>query len=283
MRSRSPLALDPRIAGGESNSSQPSRSRVKSCIQRIMPPTPDTPPRTRPRVRARSRRRRTCRFPAATRVATCLLCSSVDRVDPSAGRGVNVTRTRSEAVNVRFDDEVPSAPVIRHLRSTAADPQSPGFVSEVVDLLVLGHGATSLTPPTGELVHRRHRLVCVLSTRVDADSEIAQLVVVSPMCFAASPRSTRSAMRPFSSTNSWSLDFEADGSDSDPAAARGHVQSVATGRTAATRVASSASNTRSLLPPLQPVTTNTTIPNTGASQSRAVSSLATSRRSTPCR
>jgi hypothetical protein len=54
------------------------------------------------------------------------------------GGSLDVAWAEPEAVNVRFDEEVASAPVVRHLGPVAFAPEEPGLVAEAVDLLVLG-------------------------------------------------------------------------------------------------------------------------------------------------
>ena len=62
----------------------------------------------------------------------------IDGVDPGACCGIDVTRADPEAVHVRFEYEIASAPVVGHLVPRTCHPEDPSLVAEAVDRLVSG-------------------------------------------------------------------------------------------------------------------------------------------------
>ena len=106
--------------------------------------------------------------------------SFVDRFNPGTRGGADVTRAEPEALTVRFDDEVASAPVICDLRPIGLRPEEPGLVAEAVDLPVLRDASKSLGLATGVGVERRHQLVGRSGARKDLGIEVGELVGVLP-------------------------------------------------------------------------------------------------------
>jgi hypothetical protein len=84
--------------------------------------------------------------PPYARLRSCP-CNLVDRIDPGTCGGIDVGWAVPEAVKVRFDNEVASAPVVGHLCAVAFGPEEPGLVAEPCDLLVLGNASDLLAQP----------------------------------------------------------------------------------------------------------------------------------------
>jgi hypothetical protein len=84
-------------------------------------------------------------------------------------------------MNVCFDNEVASAPVVCHLGPVGFRPEEPGLVAQAVDLLVLGDASESLAPPAGVGVEGSHPLVGVGGAREDPGIEVGQFVGVLPL------------------------------------------------------------------------------------------------------
>src|SRR6476620_3472234 len=74
--------------------------------------------------------------------------SLVDRLGPVTCCASDIGRADPKALQVCFDNEIATSPVVCHLRAVGVRLEEPALVAEVIDRLVLGDGSISFCPTT---------------------------------------------------------------------------------------------------------------------------------------